>query len=1027
MGTSPSHPNPFQSSVTIMPSVQETAYPRLKSNITLKELTAIYTPTTEEIGFAQQSTASGSTTRLGFLILLKTFQRLGYAVQTQAVPASIVRHIATAANLTVSQRELAHYDAAVTRRRHLSLIRDYLHLHAYSPTAKTVMEEAIRTAAATKQDLADLINVAIEELVRQRFELPAFSTLTRTAQQIRAQVTTKFYRAVNHCLNPASRQQLDALLTIAPDATMTSWHDLKQDAGRPTLTHLQAWIDRLQQLNQLQANKTALMGIPEIKVKHFAEEAMTLDAARMKQMESSKRYTLVLALLGVQYARTLDDLAEMFIKLMQQMHQKGKTALVEYRVQTQSHTDELIATLREMVLAYQQEGDIPQRFAAIESVVGAQGDTIVQQCDAHLNHAGNNYFSLIQNFYKSHRATLFRLLEVLPLRSSSQDKTLETAIQFLWAHRNNRGVNLSTIAIENAGNESEKRVQRLDLSWIPAKWWHLVMGQRARVPMPESVNRRHFEVCIFSHILLELKSGDLYIEGSSDYGDYYNQLIDWEQYKSAIEEYGQQVELPTEPKLFVAHVQQWLTTCATTFDDTFPANADVDYQRDRLVIRKPKPKLVTGAAQLKAQIAARIRPVNLLDSLIDTELWLNWTRCFKPKSGYDAKLDRPIDRYLVTTFCYGCNLGPAQTAVSLQDFDRRQVSHVHQRHIDLDKLQAAITIVIDSYNRFNLPKYWGTGDRASVDGTKWDIYENNLLAEYHIRYGGYGGIAYYHVSDTYIALFSHFIPCGVWEAVYILDGLLHNQSEIQPDTIHGDTQAQSATVFALAYLLGITLMPRIRNWKDLTFYRPTKAVRYKHVDSLFTDTVNWELIETHLPDMLRVALSVKAGKINASTVLRKLGTNSTKNKLYQAFHALGCAVRTGFLLQYLNDAQLRSTIQGATNKSESFNHFVQWLSFGGEGVITSNNREEQRKMIRYNHLVANCLIFYNVFEISRILNELRQEGYPLDTDAVAALSPYWTQHVNRFGVYDLNLDRSPPPINYDLQVIQDIEPEIPLP
>ena len=48
--------------------------------------------------------------------------------------------------------------------------------------------------------------------------------------------------------------------------------------------------------------------------------------------------------------------------------------------------------------------------------------------------------------------------------------------------------------------------------------------------MPESVNRRHFEVCIFSHILLELKSGDLYIEGSSDYGDYYSQLIDWEQY-----------------------------------------------------------------------------------------------------------------------------------------------------------------------------------------------------------------------------------------------------------------------------------------------------------------------------------------------------------------------------------------------------------------------------------------------------------------------------------------------------------------
>ncbi|WP_343073620.1 Tn3 family transposase [Clostridium sp. YIM B02555] len=45
------------------------------------------------------------------------------------------------------------------------------------------------------------------------------------------------------------------------------------------------------------------------------------------------------------------------------------------------------------------------------------------------------------------------------------------------------------------------------------------------------------------------------------------------------------------------------------------------------------------------------------------------------------------------------------------------------------------------------------------------------------HYGRYGGIGYYHVSDTYIALFSHFIPCDVWEAVYILDALLNNTSD----------------------------------------------------------------------------------------------------------------------------------------------------------------------------------------------------------------------------------------------------------
>ena len=96
--------------------------------------------------------------------------------------------------------------------------------------------------------------------------------------------------------------------------------------------------------------------------------------------------------------------------------------------------------------------------------------------------------------------------------------------------------------------------------------------------------------------------------------------------------------------------------------------------------------------------------------------------------------------------------------------------------------------LINAYNLLELPKCWGTGKKAAADGSKFEVYENNLMSEYHIRYGGYGGIAYHHVSDTYIALFTHFINCGVWEAVYILDGLLKNTSDIQPDTLHADTQ-----------------------------------------------------------------------------------------------------------------------------------------------------------------------------------------------------------------------------------------------
>ena len=130
---------------------------------------------------------------------------------------------------------------------------------------------------------------------------------------------------------------------------------------------------------------------------------------------------------------------------------------------------------------------------------------------------------------------------------------------------------------------------------------------------------------------------------------------------------------------------------------------------------------------------------------------------------------------------------------------------------------------------------------------------------------------------------------------YILDFLQENQSNIQPDTVHADTQGQSAAIFGLAYLLGIRLQPRIRNWKGLQLYRPSRESRYGHIDSIFTGQIDWPLIETMLPEMLRVAVSVSAGRIKPSTILRRLATYSRKNKLYFAFRELGRVVRTAFL------------------------------------------------------------------------------------------------------------------------------------
>ena len=202
-------------------------------------------------------------------------------------------------------------------------------------------------------------------------------------------------------------------------------------------------------------------------------------------------------------------------------------------------------------------------------------------------------------------------------------------------------------------------------------------------------------------------------------------------------------------------------------------------------------------------------------------------------------------------------------------------------------------------------------------------------------------------------------------------------------------------------------MPRIRNWKNLTFYRPDKNTVYKHLDFLFKDTIDWEIISTHWQDLLRVILSIQKGKISSALLLRKLGNYSHKNRLYQAFQELGRVVRTVFLLLYISDIKMRSLITATTNKVESYNGFSKWFGFGGFGIIAHNDPIEQEKIIKYNDLIANAVIFHNVVDLTDILSDLKREGHLVTRDDVAVLSPYMTSHIKRFGDYLIDLNAIP--------------------
>jgi TnpA family transposase len=992
------------------------AYPILKSRFSAKELREKYTPTTQELNLIKRF--NKPVLKLGFMLHLKLFQRLGYVMPLNKVPKQLVRFINRHLPFTVEvpYEDLLNYDSSTSRHRHLVTIRNYLEIKIFSEQDSQWLIEVAEKAAETKEVIEDIINVMLEELIRHRFELPKLSVLSQVARDARIKINSQCFGSIISGLDQESKVQIDDLLRPPGRDSYSAWQTLKREPKKPSNKEIRRYLQHVLWLQQLSGRMPAF-SIPIAKLKQFTLEARALNVTEMNALPMQKRYALAVILIRSQHGKALDDVAEIFIKIIRNLHNSAQTRLQHYILEHQKRADELIGKFKDVLIAWQQTQPATERIEAIQTLIDPDAERLLTQCDEHIAYAGNNYFPFMLEGYRLKRALLFGCMEILQLHSTSNDKTTEKLMILLKALQKLRTEYLTPSQIHSI------IAADIQPGWVGHKWWKLICVEQGKSGL--LFHRKYLELAIFSLLKQELSSGDVYIQDSGQFDDYREQLIDDDTLQSELADYSDQVELPlSDNDEFVRQLQEWLTTTSKEVDDAFPGNVYADIQHNRLVLRKKKTnKPVEALLSVDEQISRQLDVTSIMDILTDTEKWLDLHHCFYPHSGFQSKITQAEKRFIMTLFCYGCNLGPSQTARSIKGIDRRQIAWMNLKQASEEKIETAIAQVVNAYNKLDLPGYWGTGRSASADGTKWELYEQNLMSEYHIRYGGYGGIGYYHVSDKYIALFSHFIPCGVYEGIYILDVLEGNKSDIQPDTLHGDTQAQSYPVFGLSYLLGINLMPRIRNIHDLKFFRPDKKTRYRHIDSLFNEAIDFNLIQTHLPDMLRVAISIKLGKITASTILRRLGTYSRKNKLYFAFRELGKVVRTVFLLRYINEIDLRQTIHAATNKSEEFNNFTKWLFFGGDGVIAENVRHEQRKIVKYNQLVANMVILHNTDRMTKVLKKLAEEGIQITPDILASLSPYRTSHINRFGDYTLDLQRKIAPLEFETRILPNQEME----
>jgi hypothetical protein len=114
----------------------------------------------------------------------------------------------------------------------------------------------------------------------------------------------------------------------------------------------------------------------------------------------------------------------------------------------------------------------------------------------------------------------------------------------------------------------------------------VVTGHKNPNALFDKVHRRNLELCIFTQVMNELKSGDLCIPLSDKYRDYRDQLISWAEYDEGIALFAEQAGINPDPKRFVEGLQKQLTQAAAEADQGFPSKEYLTIENGEPVLKR---------------------------------------------------------------------------------------------------------------------------------------------------------------------------------------------------------------------------------------------------------------------------------------------------------------------------------------------------------------------------------------------------------------------------------------------------------
>jgi TnpA family transposase len=929
--------------------------------------------------------------RLGFAVLLKTFGYLDYFVNDLAkVPNKIILHLSQ--QLGLDALDIHRYNKLVSvKGYHIKLIKKYYGISIFDSESKEIIFKWLIEQCRITSDYINIVKSCIQKIKMDHFELPSVNSIESLVDLALETVNKEFYDYFDKLLSTKQKSKINELVKKLPkNHSKSELSLLKLVPGKPNIATLNAQIKLYFKLKEFEIGKEIMKDISVQKLEFFAYQGKKYNIKLLRGFEAPKRYTILACFIFKNMEDTFDNIVNLYIKKMNKARSRANTNfkrdLVRRSLDTKRNVKEYGTLSNKIAKNYEEEPRIFKReITTFKSK--AEFERIFSETSRYYEENSDMYRYLVREL-SGLRKFSQKALGVMSLRSDPANSSI---------------LDLFDIVKKRWKNKNESIQITDDFKYLIEKSWREYI-----FPEDTTFDWRYFEIYALSTLATAIRSGDIWVKGSNEYGSLHRHLLSDDEWQRLKPEFLKELRMPPDKEKIIQKLKNALEYTTNKFDNGVRQNRYVKIRSKNVQITPlDKARMPNYIKSLKNKILNIIGDVELADILMDVQLDTNFCSNFRHIGGWKKEVS-PVsnERLLATLHSIGCNLGPAQTDRSTV-FKEKQIINTKNMYLSNRNLRNANNQMVNLYTKMKITNCWGDGSSWSADGRLMTMVNNNMHATWNVKYHRVGGMLYTHVGDRYIATSSQLIDCGVFEAEHILDPIYDKENNLdeKPSKIHADTHGQTEMLFGFTSLLTIKLMPRIRNLKMYYLYKPDPSSKYRYIDSIFERAIKWKKIYVALDDMLKICASIRYGKVKSSLILKKMSTYRRTNKIYEGFRELGKAARTAYILEYASSKELRRMVQLACNKSEMWHNFQKFIYFGQSGELRTNDFMEQKEATTALELVCNIVAYWNAKKISEAVQKLREQGEKIKDEDIKFITPLMTRHINRHGKFSFDLDR----------------------